>query len=193
MARVPVRQGVPDPVRLHANQSRGALRDYIGLRVSLKSLAAAGQDTSRTANPTLCRTLCTHKAHRSVGGSTSEGEHCFSHFSSFPSRFFTCFFACLSRLSFLHHLLGTHLRFAEHVSDNAGSGQSMLFVPPKSHLSTGRSALRIGRRSGGSGPSRLPHPPSTHPPRDFNASAAYHWVGLRFPSCEGRLPLRSLS
>ena len=34
-----------------------------------------------------------------------EGEHFFSHFSSFPSRFFTCFFACLSRLSFLQYLL----------------------------------------------------------------------------------------
>ena len=67
-----------------------------------------------------------------------EGEHFFSHFSSFPSRFFTCFFACLSRLSFLHHLLGplgTHSRFAEHLPTNAGSGQSKLFVPPMSHLS----------------------------------------------------------
>ena len=89
-----------------------------------------------------------------------EGEHFFSHFSSFPSRFFTCFFACLSRLSFLHHLLGTHLRFAEHVSDNAGSGQSMLFVPPKSHLSTGRSALRIV--GGGPEDQGLPASP-THP------------------------------
>ena len=91
-----------------------------------------------------------------------EGEHFFSHFSSFPSRFFTCFFACLSRLSFLHHLLGTHLRFAEHVSDNAGSGQSMLFVPPKSHLSTGRSGLRIGRGPEDQG---LPaSPPTLNPP-----------------------------
>ena len=52
------------------------------------------------------------------------GGHFFSHFSCFPSRFSTCFFVCLSRLSFLQYLLGTHLRFAEHLSDNAGSGQS---------------------------------------------------------------------
>ena len=53
-----------------------------------------------------------------------EGEHFFSHFSCFPSRFSTYFFACLSRLSFLQYLLGTHLRFAEHLATNAGSGQS---------------------------------------------------------------------
>ena len=33
------------------------------------------------------------------------GEHFFSHFSCFPSRFSTYFFACLSRLSFLQYLL----------------------------------------------------------------------------------------
>ena len=63
--------------RLHANQSR-ALKDYIGLRVSLKSLAAAGQDTSRTANPTLCRTMHSQNGHWGSGGVKMSGhrEYC---------------------------------------------------------------------------------------------------------------------
>ena len=64
-------------------------------------------------------------------------EHFVFQVSCFPSHFFTCFFACLSLLSFLQCLLAdggdeggvdggvaTHSRLAEHLSANAGSGQS---------------------------------------------------------------------
>ena len=131
-------------------------------------------------------------------------EHFFSHVCSFIFHFFFCFFALF--LSLLHALLAdggdegggavaTHSRFAKHLPVDAGIGQSWLFVPPMLHLTTRRRGMRIEREAGGSQEPAPPRPPSTHAPSKglFHASTAYQKNGSSSPSCEGKLPLRSLS
>ena len=58
------------------------------------------------------------------------------------------------------------------------------------HLSTGRSGLRMGAKDQGL-PTTPMHPQPTLK-RTFYASTAYPQYGSSCPSCEGKLPLRSL-
>ena len=71
-----------------------------------------------------------------------------------------------------------------------------MFVPPMLHLSTCRSRLRMGNegveKSNACVPPPHPHPPSTQHQKDVCASTAYPEYGLSRPSCEGKLPPRSL-